>query len=84
MQDLCHATRYVRTSSKPMGGILIKFLHIQILGLYFSMCVVFFYYFLCVPVFVLIFLCVFLYCISWLCCILLLFFVNIFFFKFLF
>ena len=28
VQDLCHATRYGRTSSNPMGGILIKFLHI--------------------------------------------------------
>ena len=37
MQDLCHATRYIRTSSNPTGGIL-SFYTFQFLGLYFFMC----------------------------------------------
>ena len=52
MQELCHATRYVRTSSNPMGGILIKFFPHLNFGVVFFMCFLFF----CVyPIFVLIF-----------------------------
>ena len=63
MQDLCHAVRYIRMSSKPTGGFHIKFFpHLLFGDVYFH---VLFYYFLCVYcLFVLIF-CVFLllYCI---------------------
>ena len=46
MQDLCHAARYIRMSSNPAGGFLIKFFfHIHFLGCIFS-CVYFYYYFL--------------------------------------
>ena len=67
MQDLCHATRYIRTISNPMRGIIIKFFHILIFwGCIFSCAFLFFVLFLfCVCVFfcnvfiVVLFLCVF-------------------------
>ena len=61
MKDLCHATLYIRTSSNPTGGILIKFFHIKILGVVFFMCFLLLFFFVCVVClfFVLIFLCVF-------------------------
>ena len=48
MQDLCHATRYIRTSSNPTGGILLKFLYISIFScafLFIFLCVLFFVFF---------------------------------------
>ena len=56
MQDLCHATPCVRTSSNPTGAIFISFSTFKCLGLYFFMCfvcvcvcvcVLFFYLFFC-------------------------------------
>ena len=64
MQDLCHAARYIRMSSNPTGGFLIKFLPHSCFGdVYFH---VLFLLFFTYCLFVLIFLCVFvvvLYCI---------------------
>ena len=36
MQDLCHATRYICTSSNPTEGILIKFSTLKFWGCFFS------------------------------------------------
>ena len=45
MQDLCHAVRYIRMSSNPTGGVLIKLFPHSLNGdVYFHVC--FFYYFL--------------------------------------
>ena len=79
MQDLCHATPYICTSSNPTGGILIKFFHTYIFGVVFFSCA--FYYFCVFLLFVLIF-CVFFFRIVFLGCVqcFLLFFVHFFFF----
>ena len=64
MQDLCHAAPYIRMSSNPTGGILIKFSHIHFLGMYIFMC--FFNIFLRVV-------CLFLFFVCFCCCIVLYF-----------
>ena len=63
MQDLCQVARYIRMSSNPTGGFLIKFFpHSRFGDVYFH---VLFYYFcvLFVCLFLLIFVCVFCCCI---------------------
>ena len=56
MQDLCHATRYIRMSSNPTESFLKKFFPHSLFGDVYFMC--FFYYFLrIVFLFVLIFVC---------------------------
>ena len=54
MQDLCHAARYIRMSSNPTGGFLIKFFPHSLFGdvyvlflLFFAFCL-FVFDFLCV------------------------------------
>ena len=45
MQDLCHAARYIRMSSNPTGGFLVKFFPHSLFGdVYFH--VLFYYFFL--------------------------------------
>ena len=62
MHDLCHAAPYIRMSSNPTGGFLIKFSHIHFLGLYIFMCfLLFFAYCLFVLIFCVFFVVV-LYC----------------------
>ena len=60
MHDLCHAAPYIRMSSNPTGGFLIKFSHIHFLGMYIFMCsfIIFCVLFVCFD-----FLCVFCCCI---------------------
>ena len=59
MQDLCHATRYIRTSSNPMGGILINF-SFKFLVVYFFMCFFIIIFVCCLFVFFVLIFCVFL------------------------
>ena len=59
MQDLCHATRYIRTSSNPTGGILIKFFHNKIFGIVFFSCAFLLFFVCCLFLFRFDFFCVF-------------------------
>ena len=66
MHDLCHAAPYIRMSSNPTGGFLIKFSHVHFLGMYIFMC---FFIIFCVLFVCFDFLCVF-------CCCIVLYFFN--------
>ena len=53
MQDVCQGTPYIRISSNPTGGFLIKFFfHIHFLGMYIFMCFLLFFCVLFVCLFV--------------------------------
>ena len=70
MPDLWHATRYIRTSSNPMGGILFKvFIHLNFWGCisscaFYHFCVLFVCFFCCF--FVVFFVLFFFFCIVFL------------------
>ena len=63
MQDLCQVTRYIRMSSNPTGGFLIKFFPHSLFGdVYFHVLFIIFAYCLFVLIFCVFFVVVVLYC----------------------
>ena len=57
--DLCHITGYIRTSSNPTGGILIKFFPHSLFGDVFFHVLFYEFLFVCFDFFVVLYFCLF-------------------------